>query len=208
MSEPNSPSDPTPAVPPAPSFTYGTPSAPQAAPAPVPEQAQQPLAPPQYGERLPGYENGPAAGQPAAPAVPPQPGYAAPAYGSPYGAPPVKKRRMWDTVLTIILLVIGLFGMIIGLFYAWILSDPNLFREAMATQGFTLNVDTRGAATIIGVSHVVLYLIGAGVGILLLIKNKVAFWVPLAAGVIAAIVFWGTLMAAIMSDPSFMNQMY
>jgi hypothetical protein len=40
------------------------------------------------------------------------------------------------------------------------------------------------------------------VSILLLIKNKIAFWVPLTAGVIAAIVFWGTFMAIMFSDPT------
>lgn len=222
MSEPTSSSEPTPAVPPAPdappapSFTYGTPSVPEAPATPPPAAA--PIAPPQYGERLPGYENGPAYGAPEAPpaAAPGHPvagaaapGYAtpgyAPGYAAPYGLPPVKRRRTWDVILTVILLVVGLFGMIIGLFYAWILSDPLLFAEAMATQGISVAVDTRGAALIIGITHPVLYLAALGVSILLLVKSKVAFWVPLAAGVIAAIVFWATIMAALLSDPSVMD---
>ena len=44
-----------------------------------------------------------------------------------------------------------------------------------------------------------------GVSILLLVKNKIAFWVPLTAGVVAAIVFWGSLMAIVFSDPSLMS---
>lgn len=214
MSEPNSTSDPIPPVPPAPSFTYGSPEQP-AAPAAPPAPAE-PLAPPAYGERVPGYE------QPAAP--PPAPGYAqpgaptygapaygtpgygAPAYGAPgYGAPPAPRRRTWDVVLTVILFVAGLIGMIIGLFYAWIFSDPALFADAMSQQGMPLTVDTRGAGLIIGVSHPVLYLIALGVGILLLVKNKIAFWVPLAAGVLATLIFWGTIFAVVLSDPAFMN---
>ncbi|WP_309711581.1 DUF6264 family protein, partial [Pseudolysinimonas sp.] len=98
MSEPNSASDATPEVPKAPSFTYG-----ETAAAPAPSN---PLPPPAYGERMPDYT-------------------AAPAYGTPgYGAPlpPVKRRRTWDMVLTVILLVVGFFGMLIGLFYAWAFS--------------------------------------------------------------------------------------
>ena len=56
------------------------------------------------------------------------------------------------------------------------------------------------------VSHVVLYLVALGVSILLLITRKIAFWVPLTAGVIAAIIFWSTLVGIMMSDPGFMNQ--
>ena len=218
MSEPNSPSDPIPPVPPAPaapaepSFTYGSPEQP-----PAPTAPEAPVAPPAYGERIPGYVPPPA---PPAPgyAAPPAPGYGQPGYGQPgygaaygqpgYGVPPVPRRRTWDVVLTIILLVAGLVGMIIGLFYAWIFSDPALFGEVMAQQGMPISVDTRGAGVIIAVSHVVLYLVAAGVGILLLVKNRIAFWVPLTAGVVAALVFWGTIFAVVLSDPSVMSSVY
>ena len=193
MSEPNSTSDPTPPVPPAPSFTYGSPAASPVAPA-------QPLPPPAYGERLPD--------------APVPPAYAAPAYGTPgagaaYPAAP-KRRRTWDLVLTIILLIVGLFGMGIGLIYAAIFSDPALvqdvFDQAYGQSGLGgWNGSVGAAPAVIAVSHIVLYLAAAGVSILLLIKNKIAFWVPLAAGVIAAIVFWGSLFAIVLSDPGMMT---
>lgn len=193
MSEPNSASDPTPPVPPAPSFTYGSPATPPAAPA-------QPLPPPAYGERLPDATGAPT--------------YAAPAYGTPgagaaYPAPP-KRRRTWDLVLTIILLIVGLFGMGIGLVYAAIFSDPALvqdvFDEAYGQSGLGgWNGSVGAAPAVIAVSHILLYLVAVGVSILLLIKNKIAFWVPLTAGVIAAIVFWGSLFAIVLSDPGMMT---
>jgi hypothetical protein len=202
MSEPNSASDPTPPVPPAPSFTYGEPAVP-AAPAAAPVE---PLAPPQYGERLP------------APAGPPAPGvapaYAGPVYGAPgYGAPglpPVTRRRTWDLVLTIILLVVGVIGMGIGLIYAAMFSDPALVKEifdqAYSQSGLGgWNGSVGSAPAVIAISHIVLYLVALGVSILLLVKNKIAFWVPLTAGVVAAIVFWGSLMAIVFSDPSLMS---
>jgi hypothetical protein len=188
MSEPNSAPDPTPEVPKAPSFTYG--DAPAAA-----APASTPLPPPTYGERMPDYAAAPA--------------YGTPGYGAPVSGTPVKRRRTWDMVLTVILLVVGFFGMLIGLFYAWAFSDPVLLDQAMGEGGLGGFDGTVGAGpTIIAVSHVVLYLVALGVGILLLVKNKIAFWVPLAAGVIAAIVFWGTLVSILLSDPAFMNNMY
>jgi hypothetical protein len=189
MSEPSSASDPTPEVPKAPSFTYGSPAAAPAAPA-------DQLPPPQYGERLP------------APAGPPAPG-APPAYGVGSLPAPAVRRRTWDVVLTVILLVLGFFGMLIGLFYAWAFSSPELIDEAMGQGGMGGFDGTIGAGpTIIAVSHVVLYLVALGVGILLLVKNKVAFWVPLAAGVIAAIVFWASLSAILLSDPDLISNYY
>lgn len=207
MSEPNSSSDQIPPVPPAPSFTYGSdqpaaPEAPAAAEAPAVPAADPQLPPPAYGERLPGYQ------PTAAPAAPPAPAYAVPGYAAPgygYVQSTGPRRRTWDVVLTIILFVLGLFGTIIGLAYAAILSDPYLFADAMAQQGMPIAVDTRGAALIIGISHPVLFLVSVGIGILLLVKRKIAFWVPLTAGVLAAIVFWGTLVAVVLSDPSFLD---
>ncbi|WP_395640583.1 DUF6264 family protein [Pseudolysinimonas sp.] len=208
MSEPNSASDPTPEVPKAPSFTYGSPAAQPVPPAPAAGQ----LPPPQYGERLPAPAGAPAPG--AAPAAPAYavPAYGAPAYGAPQGMPPVKRRRTWDLVLTIILLVLGLFGMGIGLIYAALFSDPvmvqEVFDEAYGQSGLGgWNGSVGAAPAIIAISHVVLYLVALGVSILLLVKNKVAFWVPLSAGVIAAIVFWGALFAIVLSDPSLMSGM-
>lgn len=197
MSEPNSPSDPNPAVPPAPSFTYGAPSS----AAPGAAQPAEPLAPPAYGERLPSPVGPPARGS--------APTSGAPAYGTP-GLPPVKRRRTWDLVLTIILLIVGVVGMGIGLAYAAIFSDPALvqqvFDEAFGQSGLGgWNGSVGQAPAVIAISHIVLYLVSLGVSILLLVTNKIAFWVPLSAGVIAAVVFWGSLFAIVFSDPSLMS---
>jgi hypothetical protein len=196
MSEPNSAPDQTPEVPKAPSFTYG--ETPAAAPA-APAATSNPLPPPTYGERMPDYAAAPAYGTPAP---------ATPVYGA--AVQPVKRRRVWDLVLTVILLVVGLFGMGIGLIYAAIFADPvmlqEVFDQAYGEAGLgSWNGSVGAAPAIIAVSHVVLYLIALGVSILLLIKNKIAFWVPLSAGVLAAIIFWGAMMAIIFSDPSLMS---
>ncbi|MEO5534259.1 MAG: DUF6264 family protein [Pseudolysinimonas sp.] len=175
MSEPTSTPDPTPAVPPAPSFTYGTP------------EPAAPVAPPlpTYGEQVPGYA---AAG-------------VAPVYGA---MPVVKTRRTWDLVLTIILLVVGLFGMLLGVFYGWIFLHPDLLVQTLQRQGYNIgSADTSSAGVALILSHVVLYLIAAGVGIFLIIRKTLAFWVPLAIGVIAAIVFWGIVLTTIVNLPGF-----
>lgn len=187
MSEPNSASDPTPEVPKAPSFTYGSPA------------GEQP-APPQYGERLP------APAGPPAPAAAPAYGAnysAAPAYGPGYDAPPVKRRHTWDLVLTVILLVIGFFGMLGGVLFGASFSDPafaDIVESGFSQQGFSGDMDFTGLAPIVIISHVVLYLAALGLSIPLLVTKRVAFWAPLAAGVIAAIVLWGGYFAVIFSS--------
>ncbi len=216
MSEQNS--EPRPFDPPVP------PTAPPAPPTEPPAAPPTPPAPelprvPQYGEYAPAGYVTPVPSEPATPANPYGiPGYAAPATPSNmYGAPAVvapayapvaEKRRTWDLVLTIILLVLGFFGMILGIVYAAIFSNPEVLSQAMSSQGYgTFSGSAGSAPLVLVVSHVVLFLIALGLSIPLLIRRRiVVFWIPLTAGVIAAVIFWGTLAAVLLSDPSFVSR--
>jgi len=165
----------------------------QPTPPPVP-----PVPPvPRYGEYAPaGYV-------PPAPAADTTP-YPAPAGYPVYAAAGGRRRRTWDLVLTIVLLVLGLFGMGIGLLYAVILSDPTLLDTIFQQQGLDGFNGTVGAApAVIVASHVILYLAVLGGSIPLLLSKRIAFWLPLAAGVIAAIIFWTALGSVFLSDPNF-----
>lgn len=172
-------------------------------------------------QQNPGY---PAAGYPQAQSgypqqqgYPQQPGYsqpgypqaaypqAAPVYGQPgFGSTPAPKRRTWDVVLTIILLVLGLGGTLLGVLYGIIFSSPELIDDAFRQQGLG-GFDGEVGATplVLIVSHVVLYLVAAGLSILLLVKKKIAFYIPLIAGVVAAVIFWAALIMLMLSDPDF-----
>jgi hypothetical protein len=138
--------------------------------------------------------------------------YAAPTYGSPLGsgvaAPLGRTRRTWDTVLTIILLVLGLFGMGLGLIYAAIVANPELLSETMKTQGYgSFSGDVGSAPAVLVISHVVLFLLALGLSIPLLIRGRiVVFWIPLVIGVLAAIIFWVTLIGVFLSDPAFVSR--
>ncbi|MCU1507913.1 MAG: hypothetical protein JWQ12_178 [Glaciihabitans sp.] len=200
---------------------------------PVPP-AQPPVPPlperPRFGEYAPGFGPGatpaepvvPPTAQPVAPqGAPPLPSQAwmappmanaAPApYQDSYPKAPAARRprRLWDTVLSAILLVLGLFGALIGISVG---THPQLLAESMASAfaqnnfgSFTSTSTVAPIALIIGISHAVLYVIAVGVTIPLLVRRRIAFWVPLAAGVIAAACFWIPLMALMASDPAFTN---
>ena len=218
MSEQNSeprPFDPPTAPPAPPTPPTEPPAAPPAPPAtPSPERPQVP----QYGEYAPaGYVSPVAA--PAAPANPygipgyaapatPSNMYAAPAFVAPAGAPVARKGRTWDRVLTFILLALGLFGMLLAFVYAWIFSTPELLSQTMSSQGYgTFSGSAGSAPAILVVSHIVLYLLALGLSIALLIRGRiVVFWIPLTAGVIAAIIFWVTLATVLLSDPAFVSR--
>jgi hypothetical protein len=186
------------AAPVAPQTGYpGSPSAPQSA-AGYPGVAQPQQGYPQQAQ--PGY---PQQGYPQQ-AYPQQ---AQPVYGQPgFGSTPVAKRRTWDVVLTIILLVLGLGGTLLGVLYGIIFSSPELIDDAFRQQGLG-GFDGEIGATplVLIVSHVVLYLLAAGLSILLLVKKKIAFYIPLIAGVVAAIIFWSALVMLMMTDPDFVS---
>ena len=160
-----------------------------------------PVPQPQYGEYAPAGYVPPASQQPqpAAPAHPAYPtGY--PAQPAPLG----RRRKTWDLVLTIILLVLGFFGVLIAVGYAAIISDPALMNELFQQQGLGDFDGTVGAApTAIVASHIILYLLVLGGSIPLLIAKRVTFWLPLAVGVIAAIIFWAAIGGVFLSDADF-----
>lgn len=160
-----------------------------------------------------GYPQQPSYSQPGHPQQGyPQQGYpqaaypqVAPVYGQPgFGSTPAPKRRTWDVVLTIILLVLGLGGTLLGVLYGIIFSSPELIDDAFRQQGLG-GFDGEVGATplVLIVSHVVLYLVAAGLSILLLVKKKIAFYIPLIAGVVAAVIFWAALIMLMLSDPDF-----
>jgi hypothetical protein len=171
----------------------------QTPPPPAPQYNPPPPAP-QYGEYAP-----------AAPATPPPPAVQTPQYSyvpqetqvpQAAVAPEKPKSRTWDVVLTVILLVLGLVGALLGVSTGF--SLPVAMDEVYRTYGLGSYVDdgsTSVPGTIIWVSHLVLYLIVLGISIAMLVMRKVTFWVALTGGVIAAIIYWATLLTLIFADP-------
>jgi hypothetical protein len=155
---------------------------------------------PQYGEYAPpGY----------VPPVPSSTDLTPPAYDPAAPAPVAgRTRRTWDVVLTVVLLVVGLFGATIGIAYGVIFTDPAALREILAQQGYPgFDAQPGAAPAVLVISHVVLYLLALGGSIPLLITKRIAFWVPLAAGVVAAIIFWSCMFIVVSSDPGFITQL-
>jgi len=135
-----------------------------------------------------------------APAYQAYPGQMDPSYYAQV-APP-RKSHTADVVVTCILLAFGLIGAGIGALIAAVL-DASL-RQESAKYGVAYEAPASlgGVQIVIVVSHVILYLVALGVSIPLMIKRRIAFWVPLVAGVIAALIFWIALIVLITGDTS------
>jgi len=139
------------------------------------------------------------------------PGFTPPAYEAqptppaPYYAPPTaeRPRRTWDLVLSIVLLVFGLFGVLLAVFNAATLDYQleDLYEQYGVGGQYEPGAGSAIAQAVIVVSHVLLYVVAILVTLLLIRKNRVSFWVPLSFGALAFIVFIVTLMVLVLSDP-------
>lgn len=142
--------------------------------------------------------------QPTPPSGQPQYGEYAPTTNNPYyAAPPaVRKGHPADVAITCVLLGIGLIVTLTTLTLPLTLAQA-VSQAVSSRYGIDdANVSAVGGLALgITLSHVVLYLAGAGIAIPFMIKRRIAFWAPLAAGVVAAILFWVLLVAALLSDP-------
>lgn len=158
---------------------------------------------PRYGEYAPGFT--PPA-PPTSPA-PPAPPTHEPFGSAPHPAPhPVAPRR-WDRGLTIALLVLGLLGSYVGVSTGLGLNQPGFLDQALRQQGLGGFRGTAGAAPfVLVISHLALYLLALGLSLLALRRGRIAFWIPLTAGALAAVVFWAAFMAVLFSDPGLLQR--
>ena len=150
---------------------------------------------PRYGEYAnPGYAPPAYSAEPVPPAQP------APFYVQPAGPRP---RRTWDLVLSIVLLVVGLFGVLLAIFNAATIDFQMeaLYEEYGVSQAYKAGPATAIGQAVIIVSHLLLYVVAILVTLLLIRKNRVAFWVPLSIGALAFLVFFGTIMVLVLTDP-------
>ena len=155
---------------------------------------------------------------PAPPAQPSQP--VAPAQASPVqtgsarpagpaggvGAAPVRKRRTWDLVLTIALLAYGLVTVLTSLSGAGDLGRT--VEQVYAIQGlgdYTPTALARTLTTVANAAQVVLLVVAVLVAYRLLKAGRIAFWVPLVAGVIASVLIGIFGLTLMVSDPAFQD---
>jgi hypothetical protein len=114
-------------------------------------------------------------------------------------APPPKKTRVADVAITSSLLSFGLAGAVLGTLFAVILLDAAGEAEE-GDYGYVAPATTLAFFLAVIISHGVLYLLALGISIPLMITRRIAFYVPLAAGVLAAVLFWAFFFSIMAGD--------
>lgn len=124
-------------------------------------------------------------------------GLTRPAFDTGTGAAPgLQQAPPWDRPLTNVLLAIGMAGMLFGVYGGAML--PTVIEQAGILQDVDLTPPpwTQAAGIAVAVAQIVLYALAVIGSRVRLNAGRRAFWVPLAAGVLAAICYHGVTTAA------------
>jgi hypothetical protein len=117
---------------------------------------------------------------------------------------PVVRRRTWDVVLSTVLLLWGVLDVVTG--FAVFGSLGVALRAASEQQGIDGFASVELADEVGGwlnIARVGLLLLAIVVTLVRLSRNRLAFWVPLGAGVVAALLVVVSIMVIFFSDPGF-----
>jgi len=172
-----------------------------------PEQAGHPDDPQQPGTVAPG-ERVDAGGQPPADANWSHPQYPAPtAKGEPVASPFM--RHPFDRVATITLLVLGLYNVITNFAGRGQIASQidQAYRSFGLTGDYAVTATTSTVADVIAVVFLVLWIVAAVLSTWTITRGRIAFWIPLVAGVLASLASGVGYMILFLHDPTFLHYM-
>jgi hypothetical protein len=136
-----------------------------------------------------------------APVTPPPP----PAEFAPPIAPE-RKRRSWDVALTASLLFLAVYDVVAG--FAGFAQLGSVLSDAFDQQGlgeFTSFDLATSMGLVINIIRIAILAVVIIVSLTLLSRNRLAFWVPLVGGVLAALAVLVCILVVIVADPAFLE---
>jgi hypothetical protein len=113
-------------------------------------------------------------------------------------------RRTWDVVLTTLLLLFGVYDVVTGFDTYADLSAP--LRAVFEQQGigdFTSDALAAQLGVWLNVLRVALLAVAIVVALVRISRNRVAFWAPLGAGVLAVLATLVAAVVLVVNDPAF-----
>lgn len=126
--------------------------------------------------------------------------------GQPRPGVPRTGAPRWNLTATLLLIVFGFFGMTysIGVLQAF----PASMQLVHSSQGLGPYVQAPSVGPLLTAGSIVmagLWAVSTGLSVWLLVQKRMAFYIPLIAGVIAFIVLFVFLVIVIMTDPSLLD---
>jgi hypothetical protein len=151
-------------------------------------------APPPYGVSTPGAA-------PRRPSDPTAPGASA-GTGAPGADAQGRSAPTWNLTLTVLLGVFGFFGMSYSI--ATLQAIPASMQLLHSTNGLGDYTPAPAVGTLVTAGSIVMavvWLVSAVIAALLLVKRRLAFWVPLVAGIVAMVALLVFAVAVLATDP-------
>ena len=156
-------------------------------------------APPPAGAAYPGAQ--------PHPGRPPYPGPQPPSPGAPAPGPGQQARLgqpapTWNLTLTVLLGVFGFFGMSYSI--ATLQAIPASMQLLHSTNGLGEYTPAPVVGTLVAVGSIlmaVIWAVSAGISAWMLVKRRLAFWIPLVAGIVAMVVLLIFAGAVLATDP-------
>ena len=119
-------------------------------------------------------------------------------------SPVAPVRRSWDVMLTAVLLALGVYDVVTG--FSQYANLSLVLNDVFAQQGIGEFTSVSAAATVglvVNSSRIVLIVVALGWSLTRLSRGRIAFWVPLGAGLVAAAVALIGVFVLIAIDPAF-----
>ncbi|HEV7957505.1 MAG: hypothetical protein JWL94_662 [Microbacteriaceae bacterium] len=117
-----------------------------------------------------------------------------------------RPRRRWDLILSAALLAYGFVNVVVGLVqYSNVAEIVNQAYELQGIGEFTSTEFADSIGMAISVINVALYAVTALITVRLLRARRIAFYVPLIGGALAAIVVGALLLTLMFGDPAFLS---
>lgn len=182
--------------------------APEANPHYAPPPAEHPQAASEQQADV-GQQHPPYPGRTRFPSHPAQggPAQGGPAQGVP-GASPFL-RHPFDRVVTIALLVLGLYNVITGFAGRSQIAGQidEAYRSLGLTGDYTATSLTSTVADVIAFTFLVLWVVAAVLATWMIIRGHIAFWIPLVAGILASVLSGVGYLILFLHDPTFVQYM-
>ncbi|MHB1171163.1 MAG: DUF6264 family protein [Lacisediminihabitans sp.] len=117
--------------------------------------------------------------------------------------PSARPRPSWDTALTSVLLGIGLLSVLMSV--PGMAQLPATIQQAYALQGYSGSYGPIGLASAIGlainISQIMIWAVTCALSVFALRKRRPAFYIPIAGGLLSAVVVMVLLVVAMVNDP-------
>jgi hypothetical protein len=119
---------------------------------------------------------------------------------------PALLRHPLDRVVTIALLVLGLYNVVTTIMERGSVADQidAVYHSMGLTGDYAATALTGTVVDVVAIVYLALWVVAAGLSSWAILRGRIAFWIPLAAGVVASLISGAGYLILFLHDPTFL----